>query len=130
LGGSQSAELPDRLELGPFTFIADEASHSTLIEIASSDGQSALLEAVGRIRDVLIALAARGDAYAIDIDPPPKVETLAEPARVTATKSGASVSLDAMASFTGHLGVVVRRGDYSVVSMAVAARDKWPMWRA
>ncbi len=112
LGGSQSAELPDRLELGPFTFIADEASHSTLIEIASSDGQSALLEAV------------------IDIDPPPKVETLAEPARVTATKSGASVSLDAMASFTGHLGVVVRRGDYSVVSMAVAARDKWPMWRA
>jgi len=78
LGASQSAELPAKLELGPFTLVADGGveSHSVQVEIAGGDAQSALLDAVDQIRDVLIALAARGDAYAIEVFPPPKVEAV------------------------------------------------------
>lgn len=71
LVSSQSAELPAKLEIGPYTFIADTGgeSHSVLVELASVDAQSAILDAVVQIRDLLVALAARGDAYAIEIYP-------------------------------------------------------------
>src|SRR5258708_29501291 len=103
-------------------------SHSVLLEVASGDAQSALFDAVGQMRDVLIALAATGDAYAVEVNPPPTVEAMEAPARVTQTESGTSVAIDSILSFTEHLGVVVRRGDYSAVSKAVTSRDRWPGW--
>ncbi len=50
------------------------------------------------------------------------------PVRITETESGTSVAVDSILSFTEHVGVVVRRGDYSATSTAVAAREKWPAW--